>query len=84
MTGNGGIFEVVRGGWIEIKEFRRVGGGGDNTLEVGWLTILFKLEEESLVLPSSSNWDFLELLLVAGNGGKSEVVGGGWCDIKTF
>ena len=66
------------------KKFRRVGGGGDDTLEVGWLNILYKLEEESLVLLSSSNWDLLELLLVAGNGGIIEVVWGGWCDIKTF
>ena len=75
---------MVGGSWIEIKEFRRVRGGGDNTLEVGWLAILFKLEEESLVLLSSSNWDLLELLLVDGNGGISEVVGGSWCEIKEF
>ena len=75
---------MVGGGWCEIKEFRRVGGGGDDTLEVGWLNTLYKLEGESLVLLSSSNWDLMGLLLVAGNGGIIEVVGGGWCDIKTF
>ena len=55
MYGNGGISEVVGGGWSVIKEFRRVEGGGDDTLEVGWLNILYKLEGESLVLLSSSN-----------------------------
>ena len=42
-----------------LKKFRRVGGGGDDTLEVGWFDILYKLEGKSLVLLSSSNWDFL-------------------------
>ena len=59
MTGNGGISEVVGGGWSGIKECRRVEGGGDDTLEVGWLAILYKLEGESLVLLSCSNWDLL-------------------------
>ena len=59
VDGNGGISEVVGGGWCEIKEFRRVGGGGDDTLEVGWLDILYKLEGESVVLLSSSNWDLM-------------------------
>ena len=64
---------MVGGGWCDIKEFGRVEGGGDDTLEVGWLNTLYKLEGESLVLPSFSNWDLLELLLMAGNGGIIEV-----------
>ena len=47
VDGNGEISEVVGGGWSVIKEFRRVEGGGDDTLEVGWLNILYKLEGES-------------------------------------
>ena len=46
---------MVGGGWIEVKKLRRVGGGGDDTLEVGWWNTLHELEEESLVLLSSSN-----------------------------
>ena len=34
MAGNGGISEVVGGGWSEVKKIRRVGGSGDDTLEV--------------------------------------------------
>ena len=41
-----------------LSKFRRVGGGGDDTLK-GWLNILYELEEESLVLLSSSNWSLL-------------------------
>ena len=48
------------------------------------MNILYELEEESLVLLSSSNWDLLELLLVAGNGGISEVVGGGCSEVKKY
>ena len=36
IAGNGGIIEVVRGGCILVKKLRRVGGGGDVILEVGW------------------------------------------------
>ena len=36
MAGNGGIIEVVGGGWILVKKLRRVGGGGVFILEVGW------------------------------------------------
>ena len=82
VTGNGGISEVVGGGWSVVKKSRRVGGGGDDTLEVGRWNTLYTLEEESLVLLSSSNLDLLELLLVTGNGGISEVVGGGWSVVK--
>ena len=57
VAGDGGVSEVVGGGWCEIKEFRRVGRGVDDVLEVRWLDILYKLEGESLVLLSSSNWD---------------------------
>ena len=64
---------MVGGGWSKLRKFLRVLGGG----EEGWLNILYKLGEESLVLLSSSNWDLLWLFLVAGNGGISEVVGGG-------
>ena len=67
MAGNGGIIEVVGGGWIVVKKLRRVGGGGDVTLEVGWWNTLYELEEESLVLLSSSNWDSLGLISMAGN-----------------
>ena len=35
---NIGIMEVVGGGWSEIIEFRRVGGCGGDTLEVGGLS----------------------------------------------
>ena len=42
-----------------VKKSRRVGGGGDNTLEVGRLFTLYTLEEESPVLLSSSNLDLL-------------------------
>ena len=77
MTGNGGRSEVVGGGWSMVKKLRRVGGGGDDTLEVRRWNTLYTLEEESLVLLSSSNLDLLEYLLVTGNGGISEVVGEG-------
>ena len=36
MADNGGIIEVVGGGWILVKNLRRFGGGGDVILEVGW------------------------------------------------
>ena len=36
MAGNGGIIEVVGGGWIVVKKLRRVGEGVHVTLEVGW------------------------------------------------
>ena len=52
---NGGIIEVVGRDWCEIIEFQRVGGGGGDTLEIGWFNLWFKLEGESLVLLSSSN-----------------------------
>ena len=75
MADNGGIIEVIGGGWIVVKKLRRVGGGCDVTLEVGWWNTLHELEEESLVLLSSSNWDSLGLILMAGNGGIIEVIG---------
>ena len=73
---------MVGGGWIVVKKLRRVGGVGDVTLEVGWWNTLYELEQESLVLLSSSNWDLLGLILMAGNGGIIEVVGGGWILFK--
>ena len=45
---------MVGGGWSEIIEFRRVGGGGGDTLEFGLVILYFKLGEESLVLLSKS------------------------------
>ena len=37
---NGGITEVVGGGWDVVNKSRRVGGGRDVTLEVGRLNTL--------------------------------------------
>ena len=68
MAGNGWIIEVVGGGWILVKKLRPVGGGGNVILEDGGWNSLQELEEESLVLLSSSNWDLLWLILMAGNG----------------
>ena len=36
MACNGGIIEVVGGGWIVVTKLRRVGRVVDVTLEVGW------------------------------------------------
>ena len=59
---NVGTIEVVGGGGSERIKFRRSGGGGVVNLDIfGVLKlslivdILFELEEESLVLLSSSN-----------------------------
>ena len=59
---NGGTIEVVGGGRGEREKFRWAGGGGVVNLDIfGVLkfslvvVILFELEEESLVLLSSSN-----------------------------
>ena len=82
MAGNGGIIEVDGGGWIFVKKLRRVGGGDIFIMEVCWRNTLHELEEESLVLLSSSNWDLLGFIVMAGNGGIIEVDGGGWIFVK--